>query len=159
MRLRYKLLIALVLLFAAFATGRFTTPTKTVTEIKTVTVTKEVEKKETDWNKVRHKKVIETITIKPDGTKVVTRTVTDDTSSNGGSKETDEKDSTTSTDKRTEVVKSESKTTISGLAGYRLGSSEFDLGVAATRPILGPITIGVFGLKSGLVGASIGLTF
>ena len=59
-----------------------------------------------------------------------------------------------------EIEKSSSKLTISLLGAVNVTDPGLPTyGIAITRPILGPITVGAFGFQNGLVGVSIGLTF
>lgn len=49
---------------------------------------------------------------------------------------------------------------ISGLAGIELKPHpEVFYGVSVSKEIIGPITIGLFGLTNGIVGASVGMNF
>lgn len=160
MKLRYKVLISSILLLAAFALGRFTVPEKVRVEIKTVEVIREVKQTETDLSKTRHKKVTETITIKPDGTKIVTRVITDDTQTDKKSDTSSETDTRRSTDEKRETVRGASPVTLSALAGVRFANPlSLTYGLSATKPLLGPVTLGAWGLSSGEVGLSLGLTF
>lgn len=143
MDIKYKAGIAVVALSTSFAVGRYTVPEK----IKEVTKTVEVEKKDEDKHKVTHT----TKDTKTDGETIVDQTVTEDTVKH----ETDNKDSSSTK----QVTAGESKVTISALAGLSIPNSTPVYGLAVTKPILGPLTIGLFGLSNGTCGASLGLTF
>lgn len=146
METKTKVIIAIVALSAAFATGRFLTPVKTV--INTV----EVEKKTEDSHKEKHKKTV--IIERPDGSKETT--ITDDVESD--KKSTDDKKSSSDT----EITKTSSRLNISALAGGQISFSQpmpIALGASVTKDILGPISLGVWGLSNGVGGVSIGLTF
>jgi PDZ domain-containing secreted protein len=146
------LIIGAIALTVAFAFGRWSAPEK----VKTITQT--VEKK-TDDKVVAvddHKLTTITETDKPDGTKVKTTVIADTRDTSVHDKSTDQVEKTQSK----EVDKSTSKITISMLAGTNVTSpSSLTYGASITKPILGPITVGVFGFQNGTVGASIGLTF
>ena len=137
----------------SFASGRFTTPTKIVTEIKTVEVIKVV--KDTEVKKKKRTVIV----VKPDGTKEV---VIDETTDKQ-QKETTDKDK--KTDSKTEKEKgSDHPTTISLLGGYSLQSSTPVFGLSLYRPVLGPIGIGIWVITptnapNPTIGGSIGLSF
>jgi len=145
-------IISIVVIAAAFAFGRWSAPE----HVKIQTV--EVEKK-TDDKKVvvdDNKKTTITETDKPDGTKTKVTVITDNKNSKSEDKSTDDTTKTVSK----EIDKSSSKVTISMLAGAsltKLGTPIY--GGAISRPILGPITVGVFGFQNGVAGVSVGLTF
>jgi len=132
----------------AFAAGRYLTPTKI--EIKTV----EVEKKKTDVERDKRKETTTTVTENPDGTKTtVTKTVED----------TNTRKSTT-TDK---TVEGETTKTYRGAktSVMVLGATRADdllsrsYGMAVSRQVLGPISVGGFFLTNSTVGVSLGLEF
>ena len=143
MSTRNKLILGGAVILVSFAFGRFSAPTKVVTQIKTV----EVEKKVSDTED--HKKVV--IVQQPDGTK--TTTVTDD-------KSTKQKEDTQVAQESTKTVTRDSgRTSISALAGLQITGGVPVYGASLTRNVLGPITLGGFGFTNGLVGVSIGLSF
>lgn len=136
----------------SFAVGRWASPTKTIIETKVVTV--EVEKKQTDIE--QHKKVTIVDAKKPDGTETKTTVITDDKDTK--SSETDQKSSSETTKKETD--RSSSKVTVSALAALNISAPGVPIyGVAVTKPILGPLTVGIFGLSNSTAGVSVGLTF
>lgn len=150
----YKALIVAGIAAVAFASGRWLAPTKIKTEIKTV----EVEKK-TDNSKTKINRDTTQVEItKPDGTKEIT-TKTHET--------TDTADSSTSqtlksSDQTKEVAKDGSKVTLSILAGAPIRFSDIVqpiYGGIIMKPILGPITVGIWGLSNSTGGVSLGLSF
>jgi hypothetical protein len=157
--MRNKIILAVILLLGAFAAGRWLAPTKVVTEIKTVEVEKKTEA--TDTSKEKIKKTTTTVTERPDGTKETKTTVTEDIKSDKKTKETDE--SSRTKDESKTVERTGDKVTISLLGGIRLGeiadSGAIVYGASITKPILGPLTVGIFGLTNGVVGCSVGITF
>lgn len=152
MQTKYKVIIVVVSLATAFAVGRFTTPVKVKTETKIVEVDSSKKTSKDD----EHKKTTITETDNKDGSKTITTVVTDDRSTN-----TSEVDNTNkSSDTLKEVTRGSSQVTISILGGTNVTNpAALDYGLSATKPILGPITVGLFGFRSGLVGGSVGLTF
>lgn len=148
-----KVIIEVIIIVTAYAIGRFSAPEKIKVETKIV----EVEKKVTDTDKTKHKKVTVVETTKPDGTKTKTTVITDDT-------ETKKKETDTS-HKNTDVVREEirgsQKVTVSALLGIPLsfGLSQPVYGASITKPIFGPITIGGFYFTPNVGGVSLGLTF
>lgn len=130
---------ALVLFAAGYGTGRLMVPPKIVEKV----VEKEVEKKNDN--------VVTTVTEtkKPDGsTTKVTQTV----------------------DKSTEVMTDDKNTSIaitnaqpqykvSAGIGYDFKNYRPQYMIEAEKKFIGPISIGVFGVTSGVVGLSLGVTF
>jgi hypothetical protein len=153
--------IAAVAVVVSFAFGRYSVPTSVKTTSQTVNSDTKTNQNSTDDNTDTHNSTTTTDTTTPDGTKTHTVTQSQDV-------DHDKKKDTSTTDtqlqSRTdtkEVVRSGSRTTISGLAMGKLSFSSItpDYGVMVTKDILGPINAGLFGYKSGNVGISIGLTF
>lgn len=166
MQTKTKVIIATVSLAIAFAAGRYLTPVKIKTEIKTVVVEKKVETTKVVQNKKRHKKTVIVQTQKPDGEKDVTTTITDDTNTGTDTKIAD----TTSVDKeqdaKKEVTKESSHLMVSILGGVQVnassllsGTSPLVYGAHVQKSLLGPINIGLFGLSNGILGCSAGLIF
>jgi hypothetical protein len=167
-----KKLIAIGAVFiavVAFAFGRYTTPEKV--KVETVTKTVEVEKKthdattQIDQNRNR-KREIETVElVRPDGSKE-TRTKTVETTETNRDRTTtvsDREKSTTTRDEETrkEVSKASGSTVVSVLGGAKLDDwvSGKRYGLAVTRNVIGPVTIGVWGLNDTTCGLSVGLSF
>lgn len=87
------------------------------------------------------------VTKSPDGT---VKTVTTTTETTGDTK-------TTSAESKTVPAK---KTFIQALAGVDLSRSFTPTyGIAVSREVLGPITLGAYGLTSGVVGVTVGVSF
>jgi len=141
-------LSAMVALVLTFFAGRWSAPE----HVKVVTQTVTVDKKTDDETK--HEKVTKVEVKQPNGTDTTTTTIVDDSED----KSTD--DSTVSQTTTKESSKSSSKLTISALAGVNITSpGSLIYGASISRPILGPVTVGLFGLSNGVGGASVGLTF
>lgn len=114
-----------------------TSSTKLGTDTKIVTV--EVVKK---------KKTKTVVTKKPDGTTRTETTVTD---------VTDTKQKVKDTVVAAPVSK---KTSINALAGLDTTHNFTPVyGLSVTREVLGPVTVGAFGLTNGIVGVSFGVSF
>lgn len=160
--MKTKIIIGIVALAVAFAFafGRYSAPEKVKTETKIVQIEKKTSKKDTESKKERHKKTVITEITRPDGTKEVTTVITDDVEADSKSHSSEsDKVSKVETDKK-EVTKTGSPVTISALAGLNSFSSPTPIyGASITKPVLGPITLGAFGLSSGMGGFSLGLTF
>jgi hypothetical protein len=159
MTTKTKVTVGVVLIAAAFATGYYAAPYKIKTEIKTVEVEKKTDTTQADTE--AHRKTVKVEKTKPDGSKTVTTTTTTDVDKHVDSMDTDTVSKTT--DKSKEVTKSNQPLTVSVLSGVNLtnglGPATVVYGGAVTKAVLGPITIGVFGLSSGTYGASVGLQF
>lgn len=148
--MKTKIILIVLALLASYGFGRWSAPEK----IKTTDTTK------TDVNRDKHKKTTITETEKPDGTKEKKTTITEDT-------ETTKK---VDNEKTSEITRASAKVTISALAGTGINLQPGGptltpvFGLSMSKPILGPITvgvwgIGVYGFGGGAAGASVGLTF
>lgn len=149
---RTKYLLAVLALIAAFATGRYTVPSHTV--IKTAETDNKTDNKKVEDDK--HKTITKTETIKPDGTREIKTTYRDDSVIKIDDKSTDS-DTKASL---TEVTRGGDKITISALGGidpFKVGAPVY--GLSVSKPILGPIAVGIWGLTDQTIGASIGLSF
>lgn len=146
------LIISAIALATAFAFGRWSAPEKV--KIQTVEVEKKVDDKKTAVDD--HKLTTITETDKPDGTKVKTTVIADDRNTKVDDKSVD----TSAKTETKEIDRSSSKVTVSFLGGIAIASPYLPTyGVAVTKPVVGPLTIGLFGFQNGLIGASLGLTF
>lgn len=158
---KQKVIISVVVLSAAYASGRWASPTKIVTKTQTVEVQIQKDKTQTDTNRDKHTKTVVQELRKPDGTVEKTTTVTqDDTTerkTNSVSLETDSRKATS--DK--EVTYSQAKVTISALGGLSFHGvvPQTVYGASISKPIFGPVTVGGFYLSNQTAGVSIGLTF
>ncbi len=141
MNFKTKIIISLSALLVSFAAGRFLTPEKIKTEIRTIEVEKIVVK-------VEHK--IITIHEKPDGSKETTEIVDTNTNSHTDS---------SSKDSLKEETKSKSYVNISvlGASKFPLDTNPLVYGLSIQKNVLGPITAGIFGLTDKTIGISLGL--
>lgn len=143
---------SVVALLVAFAVGRWSAPEKV--KIQTVTVEKKTDDKKTDTDD--HKVTTITETDKPDGTKTKVTVISDNKDTQVVDKKTDDLTQTTTK----EVDRSSSKVTISALAAVNVTKLGVPIyGASVSKPILGPITVGIFGLQNGTAGVSVGLSF
>lgn len=161
MNLKTKLIICSIALVGAFAAGRYATPDKIVTITKTVEIDKKQDTTVTDSKKKRRKKIVIVENKKPDGTDQKITTITDatdtDNKTNSVKTDTSKKDEESS-----KTITKGDKVTVSMLAGAQLNlnnGSPLLYGGSITKPILGPITVGVWGLSNASGGFSLGLTF
>ena len=154
-----KIGIGVTVVVIAFAAGRYSTPTKTVTQIKTVEIEKKVEDKKVDNDHKTHLKRTKTEVDKPDGSKTIT-TVTENVTEDKTKSDDKTVDNKT---KDTTATKTESKgnsqVTISALSGVDVTNGHYVFGASVYKPVLGPIGIGVFGLSDLTFGAQVGITF
>lgn len=162
MDLKYKVGITVVVVAVVFAAGRYSAPEKIKIETKIVEVEKKVE--DTDQKKIKdtHKKTTTIVVKKADGTETTTSVTTDD------SVVKDDKTTKITDDisKTSDIVKEESKSTshlnlalLGGTNVLNPSSSGIIYGASASRNLVGPITVGLWGLNSGIGGMSIGLEF
>lgn len=145
---KYQIIIGALALLVAFAVGRFLAPTKVKTEVKTVYV----EKKTEDQKVQKH---IQTVIVqKPDGSKE-TKITEDD---NSDTKTAESNQTVKQEDK--EVIRGTGKTYIAALAGLSISNfGQPVYGASVARSVLGPITVGAWGLTNGTAGLSVGLSF
>lgn len=143
-----KITLVLAALVLGAAVGRYSLPAKI--EIKTV----EVEKKQTDIDRDKHKETVTTTKEHPDGTKETTTTVVENTKTK--KETTNEKaagsESTTTYSKGGVVV--------SALAAIKindLGPPSY--GAMVSSRLIGPIHGGAFFLTNTTFGVSLGLEF
>lgn len=144
MNKKLEAIIGLVLIVLTFAIGRYTAPTK----VETKTITVEIEKKVEDA-KVNTVKIE---VVKKDGSKIITTTTNSETKTN-----TDTNINKTAT----KVVENKhSSTNLSILAGVDISNpTHLVYGAAASKQLLGPITIGIWGMSNSTAGASLGVQF
>lgn len=154
---KWKLALAAVALLTAYAVGRWSAPEKVVIKKEIVEVEKKASQSDSDKEK---RKDTETHIIEhPDGTKETIITTHEEWEKHHHDSSTSDSSSSTKDDKV--VQSSSSKVTISVLGGANVNSlgSPVIWGGALTKPVLGPVTVGAWGLSNGTVGASVGLTF
>ncbi len=152
-----KAIGGLILLALSFATGRYLTPDKIKIETKIV----EVEKKtsDSDTNRDKHRETITVEKTLPDGTTEKTTKTTEDTQTDRKTHSTDDLTKTETTSK--EITKGD-KVTVAALTGVDInlsGTSPIIYGGIVSKPILGPVTVGVWGLSNATAGLALGLTF
>lgn len=149
MTTKTKLLIGTIVLLTTFAAGRFSAPLS----VKTVEVDKKQVVTDTDRDKHKETKVIETV--KPDGTKTTLTTTTEDTSTNRKTKIMEENV------KSKEILKPGVILTLDAMAGLDATDLKHPpvFGAHIGVNILGPIRLGIFGFSSGYGGVSVGLQF
>lgn len=135
---KYVVYIALVSCLIGLAFGRFSLPAK-----KSVTKTTATDVAKSDDSVIHVIKVQ-----KPDGT-IVTKTTVDKHVDTVVRKDTKD---------QTVVEYNQPKWTISALGALNL-DGKVSYGASVSYRLLGPINVGVFGLTSGYLGASLGVSF
>ena len=150
MALKTKVIIIVCYTALIFAVGRYTTRSPSST---TQTKATEVEARTEDMN-VDTKKTI-TETKKPDGTTVtvtqVDQTIKDD--------KQDDRTTQVQTKETTKAVRPTLQLSILGGNDFSQGPFKPVYGAAISKEVLGPVTIGVFGLNNNTVGISLGVNF
>lgn len=150
MTLKTKIIIAAISLLASFSIGRYSARSadvKLTEEVKTNSQTNET--------KNTHTKTTITETKQPDGadTKV---TVIDQVKDDVIAKKDD---SVTGIQKTVTSKGSTLNISILGANDFSRGLLVPTYGISVTKEVLGPITVGAFGLMNGVIGVSIGLDF
>lgn len=146
-----------------FAFGRYSMPesVKETTDIKQTQEKKEDTK--TDVDKDKHYVKTTAETTHTDGTKTTTTTTTVDTSEQKKTDDNKSSDSTKDIHEEKEVIGHKDKINLGLMTGidvtHGLGVNTVLYGGYINRPLLGPITIGVWGLSNGTAGLSLGLVF
>lgn len=141
---QYKCYIigAIVILAGTFAAGRYSVTTTPATKVDTSLQTQQQVDKNTHTVTVEVKE--------PSGE--VKRTTTTDTTT-VATKETESKI-------KTEVVPPKRSTlNVSLLGGYYFPDFLPVYGISISKEVLGPVTVGAFGLSNGTIGVSVGLDF
>ena len=156
---RQKVIVAVVYTATAVAVGRWSLPAKVKTEIKTVTVEKQILVKDTTKAVDTNKKTIVKETVKPNGEKVIVTITTDNSKEKSNTEAKTVTDLNKTGDTTKAIIRPQDRVTLSMLGGYDLMHSQFVYGASVTKPIIGPIAIGAWFLNNGTVGASLGLTF
>jgi hypothetical protein len=151
MSTKAKILLSALVILVSAAVGRFTAPEK----IKTVEVEKQTNSAKDDSEKDIHKKVVETKVTQPDGTVTDTKVTTDDSVLSNKSTDT----SVTTDEKSKEIVRSSGVLRVQALIGTPITNPSLTYGASVSRNLIGPISVGVFGLSSGMVGGSVGIDF
>ena len=160
MTLKVKVIIGVIAVVTAYAFGRWSAPEKIVEVTKTVEVERKdsTVQKESDRN--RRKETTKTEVTRPDGTVEKTENTVETTDTHSETDKRNTTDTTKNTETLKEVTVGSAKVTIGALGAARFsGSSPVTYGLFVSRPILGPITVGVFGLADGTIGGMLGLTF
>lgn len=159
MTTKLKILLSILTIVVAFAFGRFSAPEKIKTEIKTVTVDNKTDKTTTDTNRDRKTDTTTTKETHPDGTTTETTHTVTETESNKKSTTDQTEQVSTTEDRLKEITMATSKVTLSAMYGIPVTGGIPAYGGAATRSILGPVTVGVWFLTPNVLGGSIGLQF
>lgn len=137
----YGLIGAFVL---GFAGGEYFSSPKTTTLEKTTQTDTQ-----TKQNEVTHKK---TTTVQ-EGNKTTTTTIEDTQINTKSATDTDTKVYKT-------VILVKKTVNVSALVGYSLSTFPVPIyGISVSKELLGPVTVGVFGLTNGIVGISLGINF
>ncbi len=161
METKYKAMGFVGVVLVSAAVGRYTAPEKVKIETKTVEVIKEV--KVTDETKTKNRDRITTgvTDTKPDGEKIETITVIEKDADSTKTDVTTTRDDSKSTDQIKEVTKSTGRLNLSVLAGVNVTNPGNGMlyGGNISRDILGPISLGAWGLTNGIGGVSVGITF
>lgn len=156
-----KIFIFGAIILVAFAAGRWLAPTKIKTETKIVEVEKKSEKSTTDTDRNKHKETKTVEIVRPDGTKETTTTTVEDTNTDRKTTTAKTEESKKAESQSREETRSSSRTSIAALSGVDTSQSLNPLvyGVSISKEVLGPISIGVWGLSNKTYGASVGVSF
>lgn len=139
-------LIGLIILILAFLAGRYSQ-----IDTKTETKTESTDIKQID--KDSHTKTTIVSVKNPSGEEVTTTIITKDTDTE--IKDNKQVDSLT----LTQTTSKKMDTNISFLVGLKPTTFQPVYGISAGKPILGPITVGVWGLTDTTFGVSLGVQF
>lgn len=135
---------AAVVLVGAYAADRYFARPKTTTQVITTDTTKKTETKQRTHT---------TIVKRPDGTEVTTVDTTTDTT-------TDEREHSREVTKVVESSQNKKNLNVSLLVSYDLTQPGIpDIGISVSKEIIGPVTVGAWGMRSGVVGLSVGINF
>lgn len=156
-----KVILITLGLMSAFAFGRWGTPVKVVEKTAIVEVEKKMDNKQTDIDRDLHKETTVTEKVTPDGIRITETKTKEDRTTEKRTQEVKQDDTSTKTESSKETVYPYSDVTISALVGVPISftsTTHLYWGCSIQKPILGPVTVGLFGLSSGVAGISLGLT-
>jgi hypothetical protein len=149
--MKNKIIIGSFLLLVSFAFGRYSASYMTSKSSSTTTSDTQIE----DQSLTKIHTVIVTLE-KPNGDKQTTEIIDDNTIKN------DKKDEESTNKTQTEKTQGEGNTKYN-LSVFAVTSvkklEEPNYGLEVSKEILGPITMGVFGINNGQIGVSIGINF
>jgi membrane glycosyltransferase len=158
-----KLILAVIAIAVAFAAGRFTTPERVKIQKEIVEVEKKTKDTSTEAERSKRKETTVREVIHPDGTKETITTIIEDSDTRKKSDTRETQEVARKETETKEVEKSKGKLTLSALAGSKVSLSEgvspLIYGGHISKEVLGPVSLGVFGLSNGIAGVSIGLSF
>lgn len=160
MSTKVQVVSVLVAFIVGVAVGRGAVPVKVTDTEKRVVDTAKTEVVKSDLNRDKHRETTVTETVAPDGVKTtVTKTVEDTKTDKDVVKGSTE--ATRAVEEKSHVaVAAGAKVTVSFLAGVPVtGPYSPVYGLSITKPVLGPITLGLWGFTSQVAGFSLGLTF
>lgn len=163
--MNYRLIIAGIVVFSAgAAVGLYSKPAKIVTKTETQTVTqvitKTVEVDKTDYHK--NKVLVETTITKPDGTVIRKREFVDKSEIVTNDQTNTDSNSNSSTKTSTETSKTyaSDKVSVRALVARNMDHISEELyGVGVDKKLIGPFTVGAFGLTDKTLGLSLGMNF
>lgn len=146
-----KIIIALVLLAGAYATGRYMSPEKI--KVEKEVVTQVVEKIKTKTVSDLEKTITETINV--DGSRSIITVLRRKTSKEN------EKDTESKTEVKeiTDIQNRTNSVTINALGGLNVLDPKAGLivGGQISKPLLGPVVLGIWGMSNKTAGVSLGL--
>ena len=136
-------------LLISFAMGRYSNNTPEIKETKKVeeSIQKQVDEQS-------HTQTVIVYTKDPKGQPVVTETITNDTET-----KTKDIEKVTEQDTKDSIPPKRNQWAVSGLFGLPAPGNTPSYGLHVTKEVLGPITVGAFGMTNGTLGLSIGVTF
>jgi hypothetical protein len=149
MNLKYEIGALIVIWVLAFSLGRCSVqPSKVETKIETNTDT------ETKIDKNVHKSTVTVTEQEPSGAvKTTTKTIEDTEVQKHVDTETVAHTAQTITPPKTSTLN------VSGLVGIDLSRQMPVYGVSINKQLIGPITVGAYGLTNGTLGVSFGINF
>lgn len=149
MKTWHKLLLAAGVLIAGYLLGRYSAPEKVKIEEKIVEVIKEVKVED----KKKDIKIVEIV--KPDGTKETTTEIKE------REKVVTNKDTVKEEEVYKEIIQSSRRVNFGLLFGVPVqqGIEYMSYGLYANVSIVGPFSLGIWGLSNSTIGASVGLSF
>lgn len=149
--MNYKYLYYVLAVLVVFAAGRYSNRLSPVTSNKQIDTVKSDKNQDVETNT----KTTITTTKKPDGTTTTVKQIDQIVSNKTKTDQTDNKVSQDSS-----VPQKASVLNVSALVspGFESGL-KMAYGVSVTKEVLGPITVGGFGLTNGVIGLSVGLDF
>lgn len=159
-QLSYAGVAIVVALLVAFAGGRFSNSEKKTESIQTAMKTDTKQDLNVNLNKDQHVDTITTETKKPDGTIITTTEKKVDTVVNQEKTQVTQTQTVATQTVKESISRGGQPVTVQAMVGADLSNvNGLIYGLSVSKPLLGPVAVGIWGLTNKTAGFSLGLQF